>query len=1081
MSSDAPKHSKDSGSYCGAGLRLEDPQAKPPGPAIGREALQKTECTSDAQPSQSQHPLQLSSQPAKDPVAPVAPSKGKNASSEKPVSKRAQSAAQPSSHNEPKAVVADPATPPIVASALQLGKVRATTSKEQTPNVKTRPADSKGISKTKGLLGPPQTAQKQENQVLTVKATVSKAQPQSDVKPLATTQGLSSTPSNPTVGPQTGAVLQPQLVELSVGSAATSLNLHPNQPLTNTETNASIKSTSAPGDGQPTKVSNALATQTPATTAMTVNPKSIATTSHPAVTQVTRALAPRPTLIQPAMSGALKGLTHVYPTMMPGSETQVEAQKTQPVTQGPSITREIMKLIAAYLASTQQDESFGGNMSSLRDRLEADPSGFDSNRNLLSWHVRDTIRSEFYRVKYPVPPPPPLLLLVTQCEILLTNITSVQRPFYFPGTRVTVPTDTGARRMGSTLQLRTKMVAGRQVTEVMLHLDGPQGGEFPWVQSSSLMPASSVVATQAAQRAAVVSKYQNRDALGRSGTSARGGRRGRKATRVRGGAAQVDPKSATPGASSSLLTAAKASNVDQKGVKTQTGASTNRSGISASARGANALVRGGSTAGRSSSASGRGPSNGGKAGIGKNSQEATTVSVPVALVCATPPPRKHIIGDGRQLSYVSGSFRRALDSKGDNFPQDAVKIRALLGIERLVARRNVRGLGIQYFVKWSGRPFKDCSWEKRNSLLEDVPGLVREFDVRHPDECKLIDLVPEQKSLESTNTAKPAANINKAATHGGPDQSEGGFTERSDVLQNDSSTTKWGGNDGGRPRETSEFIDDVTGIPIPSWVDTPILELNISDMVLQVRRPNDYVLHNDTDAATRDMKKRQSEFKKKHVETAVQVYSLSRNEARLAIEHGLRVHRENSQRAIQFPRGLGRVSPHDHGVPFALGDVSNAPASWEGYLTHLGLRCTDFVRNLPPYMPSVDDNALSKIMRGCNDAAFATCLEHRERARNMVREAFRYDGSSLAPSTLFRDGVRVPPGSGITGKKRARSNAITAGCEDIGFTQEKLLRERDEKVRKVLDATVTRKPSRTDGMWYDSNWACWRQMPSGSD
>lgn len=1031
--------------------------------------LVKKKGISDVQQSQSQSRLSPSSHS-------ISPSKGTGVISVKHATKQAQSTARISSHDESKTTVANPPVPLGTEPVPQLNKLQASTPNVgQNSSSTVKPTDSKSISKTKGIVKPSQAIQKKKGQTSPTSASGSKIQPHSGVKTLATIDRPPAI-SNSAAGSETGTP--------SVGVTGTPTNPHSHQAKPNPQYKTSAKPIHSASVDQPPGISCVLTTQNPATTtALPVNPPSTVITSQPVVTQATRALAPRPTLVHPSLPKALEGLPHAYPTLIAGMGSQSTPQTAQSATQGPSITREIMKLISTYLGSTQQDDTFGGNMSALRDRLEADPSSFDSNRNLLAWHVRDTIRSEFYRVKYPIPPSAALLLLVTQCEILLTNTTSVQCPFYFPGRRVTVPTDTGARRMGTTLQLRSKVAAGKEVTEVMLHLDGPQGGEFPWVQSSSLLPASTAVANQAAQRAAVAVKHRAREVRSRGGAAGRGGRRGRKGSRARG-VLRVERKSATSTASPGMLPVGKAPSVGQKGMKLQAGPSTGRSGHSTPGRGSTVAARTSATTGRNTTAaSGRVASSGGRTGAGKSGQEITTVSVPVALVCASPPPRRRIVDEGRQISYVSGSLRRALDSKGNNFSQDASKIRAVLGIERLVARRNLNGTGIQYFVKWSGRPFEDGSWEKRESLLEDVPGLVREFDIRHPDGCRPTGSSREQqKLLQSTDATEPKVLPGIATTtQGSSNQLEGGFTGMTDILsaQKESSNTKYGGYGESQSEEACEYIDDVTGVPIPSWVDTPILELNVSDMVLQIRRPGDYVLHNDADAAARDTKKRQSEFKKKHVETAVQVYSLSRNEARLAIEHGLRAHRENSQRAIQFPRGLGKVSPYDHGTPFSVNDVMNAPASWEGYLTHLGLKCTDYVRDLPPYMPTVDDNSLSKIVRGCNDAAFSMCLEHRERARNVVREAFRYDGSSLAPSTLFRDGVKAPPGIGIAGKRRARSNAISAGCDDIGFSREKLLRERDDKVGKIL--RTSQKSSRKDGMWYDSTWACWRPMPPKSD
>lgn len=55
--------------------------------------------------------------------------------------------------------------------------------------------------------------------------------------------------------------------------------------------------------------------------------------------------------------------------------------------------------------------------------------------------------------------------------------------------------------------------------------------------------------------------------------------------------------------------------------------------------------------------------------------------------------------------------------------------------------------------------------------------------------------------------------------------------------------------------EMAHYVNDVTRIAIPSWVDTSKLKLGIDYTVLQNRRPDACFLHNHDDAAAWDMKK----------------------------------------------------------------------------------------------------------------------------------------------------------------------------------------------------------------------------------
>ena len=53
-------------------------------------------------------------------------------------------------------------------------------------------------------------------------------------------------------------------------------------------------------------------------------------------------------------------------------------------------------------------------------------------------------------------------------------------------------------------------------------------------------------------------------------------------------------------------------------------------------------------------------------------------------------------------------------------------------VERLLTHREVKGRRTSYLVRWRDYPPSADSWEPRNQLKADVPGLVEQYDKGHP-------------------------------------------------------------------------------------------------------------------------------------------------------------------------------------------------------------------------------------------------------------------------------------------------------------------------------------------------------------
>lgn len=399
-------------------------------------------------------------------------------------------------------------------------------------------------------------------------------------------------------------------------------------------------------------------------------------------------------------------------------------------------------------------------------------------------------------------------------------------------------------------------------------------------------------------------------------------------------------------------------------------------------------------------------------------QDASGVYVPDELLTYVPPPRARICDT--VMTGASGCVRRALDVGSGGVVSAVHRVRQLAAVQRLAARQ-IRDDGVYYFVVWSGRALSDGSWEKRDALLRDVPALVRMFDVRHP-------LLEEHETLQRGTGGK---------------------------------------------EEGKEFVDDVSGLRIPAWVDSPIVELTFSGMVLQIRRGEGAVLHNDAASAVRDTRRRQARLKSEAAAAGGRLFALTRSEARAAVEASVRVHRQHCRLPIVFPRGVGRVAVADDGIAFSVADALRAPACWEGALACVGMKCVRFDRVLKPHLLTADEVLKTRVAKAGDEVSLASRLEHRERARQVVREAFRHSGAP-PPRELFRGGeVRIPPQ--ISCSKRVSACGVVrrnGESDGVGLGIAKSWRSRDQRIETALRAL--RKNGGASQGWYDEVWGCWR-------
>lgn len=728
----------------------------------------------------------------------------------------------------------------------------------------------------------------------------------------------------------------------------------------------------------------------------------------------------------------------------------------------PSSSLEIARLVTAYLGPhhPRPESSIGATLNALRTRLETQTSTFDTKRDILSWQVREAIRTEFFKIIYPTPPRATLLALVSATEILLTNYPSgLQKPFFFPGGRVAVPTEAGSRRAATCLQLRYKVLGGVTVTEALLHLDGPNGGGFQWVQTQALTPLPAFVPRVPAaaqtpppppqpQPQPVKKPPRSRKRAPTAAKAAKRPPRTRK-TPVRAAAqAQTQPTASTPPPPPAprppLPTPPpRASTPVPVSLPPPPPQPVPNQSVSGMVGVVARLAR----------------------------QEASAFHVPRELLDTSAPPRAKMFGEEGQLSHASGSLRRAFDGG-----------LRLAEVKIIARRRVICGMQqwVEYYCRWGGR---GGSWERRENLMKDVPGLVRQFDVRKGGEgaCVRIEEVgkgEDEKDEKDEKDGEDEKDEEKEEKETEEDEEEGakgvvldllgaieGAEDKGgDMMELDTpnaSGEEVGAQQPKRVEKVKQYVDDVTGISIPAWLDTPILEIHFSGMLLQIRRPGEASLHNDVTSAVKDAKKRQARFKQENIQLGERLFPLTKMEARSAIEGAARIHRLHNRLPIPFPRGIGRVSVGDHGTAFAEKDVMKAPASWEAYFVGLRMRCVDFERLLPPHMPNLDDAALVELSRVKEELFQDATNEHRERARMLLRDRFRHTGAP-PPTHLFRDGVRVRPGAEVKKRRKVESE----GGEDAVYAR---AAGRDAVFESALAAVKGRK-----GRWYDEVWGCWR-------
>jgi hypothetical protein len=477
------------------------------------------------------------------------------------------------------------------------------------------------------------------------------------------------------------------------------------------------------------------------------------------------------------------------------------------------------------------------------------------------------------------------------------------------------------------------------------------------------------------------------------------------------------------------------------------------------------------------------------------------------LAGSTSPPvtsagdmQPEVVSLGEQLSahlsepVASRQARGTSMRRGRMRSLNAMTAKVML-IDRLVARRENVSCGgvVEYCVKWTGIGWDGCSWESRDALLQDVPGLVLAFDTRHPE-------VPS-KAIGQTREA-PAA------------EAEGFFRRATQVEvpeQRESS----------RPPEKRPAIEEP--IMVPSWFDSPFVELTFSGMTLHIR-PDEWTLFTESSSIVRDLKKRRVRFRQEFPEefrrlfpiTKAELAAKERNDAKTVIEGNMKKRKHFGSYPILFPRALGTVIRNDLAPPVPRADIEQAPPSWEMYFTNLGLECTNWEREFPPDMPTASPAVCRAVQHAKIVMSADKHSKSRERTSRLIQEREDKEPGGiggitasaedyltkvrLATSvrtvlppqqtrTAFLDGNCVGPEHVISKQGHSDMQTITDGESDPVALQgedaipshtgtetgePELLRNRNALFRNALKLAGPRPcaPPR----WYDPVWCCWRYV-----
>eukprot|EP00172_Hildenbrandia_rubra_P004679 Plantae.Rhodophyta-Hildenbrandia_rubra.ctg9955.p1 GENE.Plantae.Rhodophyta-Hildenbrandia_rubra.ctg9955~~Plantae.Rhodophyta-Hildenbrandia_rubra.ctg9955.p1 ORF type:complete len:547 (-),score=97.54 Plantae.Rhodophyta-Hildenbrandia_rubra.ctg9955:1772-3412(-) len=370
-------------------------------------------------------------------------------------------------------------------------------------------------------------------------------------------------------------------------------------------------------------------------------------------------------------------------------------------------------------------------------------------------------------------------------------------------------------------------------------------------------------------------------------------------------------------------------------------------------------------------------------------------------------------------------------------------------ISKIVARRKNKLRGplnregvVEYLVEWSGYPDDaKLSWESRTALMKDVPAVVLEFDVRYPGRPAEVSIPVDKAVLADAY-------------------------EKSDVQPNRNKVV-------GKRRK---LAPGESPPPIPSYVESPLLDLSFSGMVLHLR-PTGWNLFSSPEDAQRDAQIRKERYKSEYPKFADCLFPptigdlADRERAKARERETLENHKSGGRKKLyRWPRILGGVLLRDTAHPTSTMCIQRAPASWESYFLSMGLSCDNWERQYVPHMPTAPESVHESVGEANDQLLFNLRRTYAWQMGKGRTESL----SAPVEISEVEDNLEAPNGILLetNGDVAMRENGVI-NDKDSGPSRPLVFTKVNPNFSKAL--AKSKRAGDKGQKYYDPIWCCWRE------